>query len=108
MNYIKLTADVKAALLAGEAAANAVEDGGSCNLDGVILQFKGLPERLVVEALANAGVRTSKSQFTLYGTGYMINPLTGGQADKRYQACKAIEQHLRDLNYSAHHFFMLD
>lgn len=107
-DFAKLTADVSAAMQAGSEAAAAVEDGGSCNLDGVHLSIPRQREAKVVEALAEAGVRTEKGNWGWFGAGYMLNPTNEGQADKRYAACEAIAKHLKAAGYDACHYYMAD
>ena len=108
-DFAKLTADVSAALKAGREAAAAVSDGGSCNLDGVHLAIPRQREAKVVAALEDAGLPgISKSSWGWFGVGYMLNPSSEGQADKRYAACEAIAQHLKDAGYDACHFHMAD
>lgn len=107
-DFAKLTADVEAALKAGADAASATTDGGSCNLDGVVLRLPRIHEESVVRALSNAGISTRKSNCGYHGIGYMINPTSGGQANQRYVACIAIEKHLQEAGYNVSHFYMAD
>ncbi|MBD2704438.1 hypothetical protein IC229_27605 [Spirosoma sp. BT702] len=104
----QLTADVKAALEAGKLAADAIDDGGACNMDGVVLSIPMIRERKVVEALAKAGVTTNKGDWGWCGRGYMINPTSDGQANKRHVASEAIGNHLRDAGYDATNFYLMD
>ncbi|MCC3159722.1 hypothetical protein LJ737_20945 [Hymenobacter sp. 15J16-1T3B] len=107
-DFAKLTADVTAAMLAGQQAADSVSDGGSCNLDGVHLSIPRQREAKVVAALAEAGVHSEKGNYGWLGSGYMLNPSSAGQADKRYAACEAIAKHLKAAGYDACHFYLMD
>lgn len=106
-DYEKLTADVRKAMKAGEQAAAAVNDRGTCNMDGVVLRLPRLREQRVVDALSQAGVYTNKSGCGWAGPGYMINP-NCGQADKRSTAAKAIEASLKQAGYDVTMFYMMD
>ncbi|ADB42922.1 hypothetical protein [Spirosoma linguale] len=97
-NFDKLTTDVRAAMKAGREFAAEVDDGGTYNVDGVLLKIPRIREAKVVQALAKAGVRTQKRKWGWRGTGYMLNPGVG-QAHKKETACEAIFQHLRKAGH---------
>lgn len=107
-DFTKLTTDVKAALEAGAAIAATTEDGGACNFDGVVLRVPNAPEYKVVHALSLAGITTRKSNCGWAGLGYMINPTSGGQANKRTVAAEAIYKHLSEAGYTVSQYYQMD
>jgi hypothetical protein len=106
-DFAKLTTDVTAAMEAGQQVADATEDNGTCNMDGVLLRIPRIKEANVVAALAAAGVNTDKNNWGWHGIGYMINP-PWGQAEKRSRACDAIRKHLTESGYEVSGFYMMD
>ena len=108
-DFNKLTTDVKAALMAASQRAANVEDGGTCNLDGVFLQVPRQREAKMVEALQAAGINhVKKSSWGWMGTGYMLSPNVAGQANKRYAACAAMTASLIAAGHDASHFMQMD
>lgn len=100
--YDQLRLDVSAARTAGTKAAAEVADGGSCNLDFVVLQLDTLPGPKVRSAI---GVQREKHGW--YGWGYALS-LSVGQADKNYAGCKAIVDYLTSKGYTAYHYYLTD
>lgn len=68
-----------------KAAADAIHDGGSANLDSVFLRVPRQPETRVLQAIRDAGLYC-RGRREWIGSGYMITPTSGGQGDKRYKA----------------------
>ena len=107
-NFEKLTAAVTAAMQAGQTAADSKpDDGGTCNMDAVILRIPRINEQKVVEAMAAAGVHTRKDTWW-HGPGYMINPTSGGQGDRNTRAAEAIAKSLKEAGYDAMMHYQMD
>ena len=108
-DFSKLTTDVSEALQKGTEAANTIDDNGACNFDGLILKLPRVREASVLDALTKAGVRCyGKSNYGVHGTGFMINPTSEGQGNKRMVASEAIGKHLREAGYSVSQYYQLD
>jgi len=93
MNWDKFIKDLRESNDLAKAAAEAIPDGGSANLDSVFLSVPRQSERKVLEAIRKAGLYC-RSKRRWIGEGYMINPNSGGQADKR---CKAVTVMYKEL-----------
>jgi hypothetical protein len=106
--YAKLRDDIRTALEIGERAeAENPDDGGTCNLDCVMLTLPRATESKVVQAAHEAGWHIRKSRF--YGqTVYMLNPRTNGQANARSRNAEAVAKALRDMGYDAMDYCQMD
>ena len=107
-NFQKLTQDVTAALQAGEEAAALSDDKGACNFDGVILHLPRINEQKVIKALSDAGVDSDKAVWPFCGVGYMINPTTNGQGNKRMVATTAMLNYLREAGHNVIDYRAMD
>ncbi|MNW36176.1 hypothetical protein D3C74_131850 [compost metagenome] len=102
MDWNKLVTDLREANEAAKAAADAISDGGTANLDSVFLRLPRQREEKVLQAIKDAGLYCrAKRQWI--GQGYMITPTSGGQADKREKAVSVMcgELMLRGWDISA-------
>ena len=109
MKYTKITNDLK---LSDELASKAIEgcdDGGSANLDFVLLKLPYLREAKVVEAITNAGLYCfGKSDFGYLGTGYSITPNGVGQGNTRSIGVEVMCDSLKELGYDATIVYIAD
>lgn len=95
MKMEKLTADARAARDLAVAAAQASDDGGTCNLDCAYYTLaKGERAKAVMEALAAADLVTYCSTY-MGRKRVFICPPAGGQANSRYVANQALVRYLR-------------
>lgn len=80
------------------------DDGGTCNMDGVLLRFtrKPSPKKLVALDVALDGWWSSSLR------GYVINPKVGGQANRRTRACRTIAAELVSAGFPAGVFYVMD
>lgn len=94
---------VRGAIAAGKAAADASpDDGGSANLDHVVLYgLRGVRET----SLRNAGVDASKGRHA--GEFTLPTPF-GGQGNRRYLGVQAMCKHLKDCGWSAYVYYVMD
>ena len=105
--YAKLRDDLRAALEAASAAAAAVDDGGTCNLDAAALRLPRWNESLVKRAAEEAGAGCWK--WTSYGgPRFVFSPRVPGQARKRERAAEAMTAALRSLGYDAFNYCQMD
>lgn len=86
------------AIQAGQAAADAVEDGGTCNMDRAILYLPGARESSVKAAGINA--------FRL--TRYFALSCSFGQANKNTKGVRAVSKFLKDKGYDASIWYQMD
>lgn len=108
-DFSKLTTDVTEALQKGTEAANATDDKGACNFDGVILKLPRVREDKVIDALEDAGIVCwGRESYGVHGTGFMIRPTSEGQGNKRMVASEAIGKHLREVGYSVSQYYQMD
>lgn len=85
MDWNKLVTDLREANAAAKAAADAVDDGGTANLDSVFLRLPRMREVKVLQAIKDAGLYC-RAKREWIGPGYMITPTSGGQGNKRARA----------------------
>jgi len=105
--YAQLRDDLRAALEAAGAAAAAVDDGGTCNLDAAALRLPRWTESLVKRAAEEAGAGCWK--WTSYGgPRFVFSPRVPGQARKREVAAEAMTAALRSRGYDAFNYCQMD
>jgi hypothetical protein len=98
---------VKAAELAKEAAAK-IDDGGTCNLDGVFLRIPRIREAKVLGAIQAAGLVAVKMEHPWYRTGYLIGTPNVGQANKRYKAARTMYDHMKECGWDVSFYCQAD
>ncbi|MEK5477527.1 hypothetical protein NYE70_11340 [Paenibacillus sp. FSL R5-0407] len=107
MDRNKLVTDLREANAAAKAAADAVGDGGTANLDSVFLRIPRQREVKVLQAIKDAGLYCrGKRQWI--GQGYMITPTSGGQGNKRAKAAEVMTKELNDRGWDALTFYKVD
>lgn len=95
---LELAKHVAEARKLGQAAADAVEDGGTCNMDRVCLHLPGTREASV----SAAGI----SAFRL--SSYFGLSASFGQANKNTAGVKAMAEHLTSKGYTAFVWYQMD
>ena len=92
MDLEKLTEDLKAAIKEARRAAEAVEDGGACNLDTLFISTrKGVGLERAIEA---AGAKSSWISSSMW-RGYFVHFGALGQANKNTAAVEAACESMR-------------
>lgn len=86
------------AIKAGQEAADAVDDGGTCNMDRVTLHLPGTR----MSSIEAAGI----SAFRLGGT--IALRCSFGQANKNTAGVRAVSQFLKDKGYDAGVWYQMD
>lgn len=105
----KLTEDLRSAAQLAQAAADQVDDAGTCNLDGVFLRLPRVRESRVMEAVSAAGLHATKwERHGYYGTGYYVGPPVRGQANKRAAAATAMYECLRAAGWGVSQYQQMD
>lgn len=107
MDWNKLVTDLREANAAAKAAADAIDDGGSANLDSVFLRIPRQREEKVLQAISDAGLYCRRKREWI-GAGYMITPTCGGQANKRAKAVEVMKKELNDRGWDALGFYQMD
>jgi hypothetical protein len=105
MDWNKLVIDLKESNELAKAAADSVDDGGTCNLDSVFLRIPRRREEKVLQAIKDAGLYC-RAKRKWIGTGYMITPISGGQANKRSKAVEVMKKELNDRGWDVIGFYM--
>ena len=102
--YTKLTQDLKAAVEAAQAAAVAIDDGGTCNMDSPMVWLPRWNAAKIKEAARAAGTRAYKHRLSwwMFSTGVYA------QGDPRTIAAKAASHLLEERGYRASVFYMMD
>jgi hypothetical protein len=99
--YEDLAQKVAAAIVVGQQAAAAQDnDGGSANLDHVVLT--GLPG-VRETSLRKAGIAAHKGRW-----GFHLSAPFDGQGQRRYAGVQAMCAHLQAAGVECHVFYQLD
>lgn len=100
-DYSELSAKIAAAIIAGKQAADAqANDGGSANLDHVVLTgLRGVREA----SLRKAGIQAHKGRW-----GFHLTAPFDGQGQRRYAGVQAMCEHLQAAGVECHVFYQLD
>lgn len=103
----KLTKDLIEANKIAVAETRDSKDGGTCNLDRVVLRVPRINELKVISAIKAAGLYCrSKSEWL--GPCYMFNPTVGGQGDQRTKAVEVMKRELVASGWDVMIFYQMD
>lgn len=94
----ELATHYREAVKAGQAAADAVEDCGTCNMDRATIRLPGTRQT----AMADLGM----SRFKLRGAFALS--CSFGQADKNTKGVKAVSEYLREKGYDTSVWYQMD
>lgn len=103
--YAKLRDDLRAVYQIGIAAAEKVDDGGTCNLDAPALHLPRWNRNKIEQACAEAGCGCFRWDFV---GSYVICFRIPGQARKREVAAEAMTQALAGIGYDAITYCQMD
>jgi hypothetical protein len=107
MTLEQLVEDLKEAKTAAVAAHDATVDVGTCNMDCVFLEVPKTQHKLVKEALSVASVQGS--EYTWMGVpGFLLTPLSRGQANARSAAMEAMMNSLAKAGYDVCGYYVMD
>lgn len=101
----RLTSTLRAAREAADAAASAVGDGGSANMDAAFL-CDDRKSNAVAGAIAAAGL-SARWWRTRYWRGWMLS-LSYGMGGKQTAGCEAFVRVLREAGFNAAVYYHVD
>lgn len=102
----ELAEALKAAAIAAQAASQG-EDGGTCNLDSVILRVpKGTRFDTIKSAAVLAGINVSET--TWFGRGFFLNFDVRGQGNARSRGAEAASHLLQERGYRTSMYYQMD
>ena len=102
ITFDKLAAHVQEAIRVGKEASEKSADGGSANLDHVVLTgLKGVR----LQALTSLGIPASKGRHSGY---FPLDTFFGGQGDKNAVGVKAMSEHLTEVGVAHYVHYQLD
>ena len=85
------------------------DDGGTCNLDSVIIKLRRWSEEEIKEASVASGVRISGKLNSNYWNGYrFLSFETKGQANERTRMTEAAYKEMRLLGYDVCMYYHAD
>lgn len=108
IDLAKLTTDLIEAQRLALKAANASDDGGTCNMDGMYLRMARVKEDKAEAAINAAGLRGHKMRHSWFGVGYLINPNVPGQGNKRMYGAEAMTNYMRRAGYDVSDWSQMD
>ena len=99
------------ALVAAEKAAIAADpgegkDGGSCNMDFLVLKLKGIKEATMQRIAAKAGVRVDRCSWR--PGAFQVCVTINGQAARRTCAVEAANRVLKEFGFNSHVHYLMD
>ena len=102
---------IATALKEAQKAANEAslpEDGGTCNSDTVIIDFKGWRQKKIDQLMAASGISISDS-LSGWHKGYrFISFDISGQGNNRCRMVEAAKRKLKDLGIPASVYYQMD
>lgn len=107
IDYEKLLNDLIKAKEAAKVAAESGDDGGTANLDSLVLRLPGARETKVLETIRTAGLYCRKKREWI-GPGYFISHGYGGQGDRNARAVKAMDKSLTADGWKTDIFYQMD
>lgn len=93
---------------AGREAAGFVDDGGTCNLDGVFLRLPRFNEDKTLEVISASGLSGFKHTSNYFGTGFLIGLYGVGQARKNEVAAETMYKFLAAKDYDVSQWQQMD
>lgn len=108
IDYAKLAEDLKAARDEGFKAAESVSDGGSCNLDNVVIRLPRARRDRVDRAAREAGMSSSHQSSPAWARGFAIHAPRLGMGGKNTAQAEAMAAALKSRGWDAHVFYLTD
>ncbi|MDR3560509.1 MAG: hypothetical protein P4N59_03565 [Negativicutes bacterium] len=106
--YSKLTEDLRTVQQVVDLLTADSEDGGTCNLDAVFIRLPRYNEEKTNEAIHAAGLSGFKCRHSWFGTGFIVNPNTSGQGNRRARAATVMYNELKSKGYELSHWQQMD
>ena len=105
--YLKLKEDLIEAYAATQ-GLEATEDGGTCNFDSPVLELERWNANKVKQAAEEAGGSAFKWDWGRFVMGWVINPCSSGQANRRTRRAEAISEYLKTKGYETSMYYQMD
>ena len=87
--------------------ASRIPDGGTCNLDSVVLRMpKGYRSTLVIAAAREAGI--SATETTWFGRGWFLNFDASGQGNAHTAGVEAARKIMEACGYACSIYYQMD
>lgn len=85
------------------------EDGGTCNLDHLVIDFKGWREKDIQEVARLSGIDIGdKYSYGIYKGCSSISIPINGQANRRTRMVEAAKRYLKEQGIEAYVVYMMD
>ncbi|MBU2701115.1 hypothetical protein Ga0466249_002226 [Sporomusaceae bacterium BoRhaA] len=107
IDYEKLLVDLKKAKVAAIEAAGLGDDGGTANLDSLVLRLPGAREKKVLEVIRTAGLYCREKGEWL-GPCYFISHGCGGQGNRNTRAVEAMDKSLEAAGWHTGIYYRMD
>ncbi|MBC9913161.1 hypothetical protein [Chitinophaga varians] len=106
----KIEQYIKAIKAAEEASlsANKNEDGGTCNIDTVIINFKGWRQANIDQVIKSSGINISSPLSGLYKGYRFVNFSANGQGNNRSRMVIAAKRKLVEMDIPATVYHQMD
>lgn len=106
---IQIYADaIKAAQIAAN-EANQPEDGGTCNMDSVVIDFTGWRDTAIQQVAALSGISIGdKLSSWMWKGSCFINFNVNGQGNNRSRMVEAAHRKLKELEIPASVYYQMD
>lgn len=98
---------IKEASIAAELAFNP-DDGGTCNLDSVVIDFSGWNRKSIAKVSELSGVEISEKLTSLYKGFCFVSIPLHGQANTRTRMAEAANRKLRELGIPSSIYYHMD
>lgn len=90
------------------ALASTADDGGTCNLDSVIIDFKGWRQKKIDELIAKSGIGIGDALSGWHKGFRFIRFEVMGQGNNRTRTVKAAKRKLNELGVDASIYYQMD
>jgi hypothetical protein len=99
---------IKEAVKAAD-SASVIEDGGTCNLDSVVIDFTGWRQTSIRSLAEKAGVTISdKLSGWMWKGSCFVNIPTSGQGNNNTRMVEAAVKKLKELGLPASTYYQMD
>jgi hypothetical protein len=89
-------------------AAPPVEDRGTCNMDSVMVDFKGWRQKDINQVQALSGIRIGDKMTGIWGAYRFVHVNTKGQADLNTYMAQIAVKKLNELGVKATMWYQMD
>jgi hypothetical protein len=91
------------------AGASKLEDGGTCNLDSIVIDFTGWRQTAISSVAEKSGVHISdKLSSWMWKGSCFVNMPTNGQGNNNTRMVEAAVKKLKELGIPASTYYQMD